>query len=86
MQIAVWDTYVIRKDRSTMHFDIMVPAHVQDEEAVYGYGRVYLKTKGEEGQPLTTNECQFCHIETLNPQWEDDIKRQGYFIYEMENC
>jgi len=22
----------------------------------------------------------------VKPEWEKDIKEQGYFIYEMENC
>jgi len=29
---------------------------------------------------------QVCHVETLRPNWEADIKEQGYFIIEMENC
>jgi len=86
MQIAVWDTYVTRKDGSVMHFDIMVPASMSDEDTVYGYGRSYLRTKGEEGQPLAAEECRFCHVETAKPQWQADIERQGYYIYEMQNC
>lgn len=86
MKVAVWDTYVTKKDGSVMHFDIIVPQEVKDEAAIYCYGSAYLKLKGQEGQPLTASECRFCHVETVNHQWEESIHQQGYFIYEMENC
>jgi hypothetical protein len=44
------------------------------------------KSKDQEGQPLSSKECNFCHIEAVRLQWEADIKKQGYFIIEMENC
>lgn len=86
MQVAVWDTYVTKKDGTIMHFDIIAPSEVKDPVVIYNYGREYLKTKGQEGQPLTSEECRFCHIETVNPQWENEIRQRGRFIYEMENC
>ncbi len=86
MKVAVWDTYVTRKDGSVMHFDIIAPEEIRDEETIYNYGKVYLKQKGEEGQVLTSKECIFCHVETVKPHWEEAVNRQGYFIYEMENC
>lgn len=86
MEVAVWDTYVTKKDGSVMHFDIIAPSSVKDTAVIYQYGRTYLKTKGQEGQPLTSKECRFCHVRSLQPQWEADIKRQGFFILEMENC
>lgn len=86
MKVAVWDTYVTKKDGSIMHFDIIAPEEIKDTTVIYGYGREYLKTKGQEGQPLTSKECRFCHVRSLQPQWEADIKKQGYFILEMENC
>lgn len=86
MRVAVWDTYVTRKDRTVMHFDIIVPAEVKDENVIYGFGKEYLKSKNEEGQPLAANECSFCHVETVRPQWKEAITQNGYYIYEMENC
>lgn len=86
MQVSVWDTYVEKKDGSTMHFDIIVPAQMNDETTVYGYGKIYLTTKGQEGQPLASEECRFCHVETVRPQWEASIQEKGYYIDEMENC
>ncbi len=86
MKVAVWDTYVIKKDGNIMHFDIIVPQEIKDTTVIYGYGKDYLKTKGQEGQPLTSKECRFCHIEVVKTDWEIEIKRKGYFIIEMENC
>lgn len=86
MKIVVWDTYVTKSDGTIMHFDILAPDDIKDTTLIYNYGKEYLKTKGQEKQPLTSKECRFCHVETLQPKWEADIKKQGYFIIEMENC
>lgn len=85
MNVAVWDTYVTKKDGTVMHFDIIVPTYIKMGD-IYEYGMAYLKNKGFQGQSLTSKECKFCHIETINPQWEEEIKKKGFFIYEMENC
>lgn len=86
MKVAVWDTYVTKKDGRIMHFDIIAPQEIKDTTIIYGYGKDYLKLKGQDGQPLSSKECRFCHIETVKPQWEAEIKQKGYFIIEMENC
>ncbi len=86
MKVAVWDTYVTKKDGSIMHFDIIAPEEMKDTAIIYGYGKDYLKTKMQEEQPLTSKECRFCHIESVRPQWEETIKKNGFYIYEMENC
>lgn len=86
MKVAVWDTYVTKKDGSVMHFDVIAPEEMKDPATIYSYGREYLKTKNQEGQALTAKECKFCHIESVRPQWEEEIKQKGYFIIEMENC
>jgi len=86
MEVAVWDTYVQRKDGRVMHFDIIAPSSMRDTAVIHVHGRAYLESKGEGGQPLTAKECRFCHVRALQPKWEADIRRQGYFILEMENC
>ncbi|HEY8402148.1 MAG TPA: DUF2024 family protein [Cytophagaceae bacterium] len=86
MKVAVWDTYVTKQDGSVMHFDIIAPEEVKDTTIIYGYGKEYMKLKGQEGQPLTSEECRFCHVRTVYPEWESDIQRKGYYILEMENC
>ncbi len=86
MKVAVWDTYVTKKDGNIMHFDILAPIEIKETSVIYDYGKKYLKTKGQDGQPLTSKECKFCHVETSRPNWEEAITKQGYFIIEMENC
>ena len=86
MKVAVWDTYVTKNDGKTMHFDILAPEEIKDTTVIYNYGKDYLKTKGQADQPLSAKECRFCHVENLRPNWEADIKKQGFFIIEMENC
>jgi len=86
MKVAVWDTYVTKKDGTIMHFDIIVPEEIKDADVIYEYGRAYLKIKKQENQPLASNECRFCHLESVKPAWENEIEQKGYFIYEMENC
>lgn len=85
MEVAVWDTYVKKKNGAVMHFDIIVPKNTY-EKIVYGYGHQYLHTKGEDGQALTADRCSFCHIEQASKEMENSIDRLGYFILEMEGC
>lgn len=86
MKVSVWDTWVTRKDGSLMHFDIIAPEEIKDASVIHEYGKVYLKTKGEDNQPLTSRECRFCHVETVKPGTENIIRTQGYYILEMDNC
>lgn len=86
MKVAVWDTYVTKKDDSVMHFDIIVPAELKDEDTIFEFGRRYLSNKKVSLQTLTSKECEFCHVEEVKPEWENEINSQGYFILEMENC
>ena len=85
-KVNVWDTYVTKKDGNIMHFDIIAPVEVTDTTTIYDYGKEYLQTKGQEGQPLASKQCRLCHIETLRPAWEAEIDQKGYFIIEMEGC
>ena len=86
MEIAVWDTYVIRRDGKTMHFDILVDKDLKDQDKVFDFGKKYLKSILQEGQPLTSNECNFCHIDKASDEIEKQILRSGFAIIEMENC
>ena len=85
MKVAVFDTYVTRKNGRVMHFDIIVPTGTT-EASVYEFGKSYLKKKAEEGQALDSKQCQFCHVEHLQAYMENDIKKNGYYILEMQGC
>jgi hypothetical protein len=86
MKIAVWDTYLTKKNGVEMHFDILAPEDIKDTAIIYNYGVEYLKSKGLEALSITSKECRFCHVESMRTQWELDIKSKGFYIIEMENC
>lgn len=86
MKVAVWDTYVEREDGHTMHFDILVPSHITNEQIIFKYGMDYLKTKPFKTNQLTTNECRLCHIEQASEAMITVIEKDKYTIIEMENC
>lgn len=85
MKIAVWDTYVTRKDGKIMHFDILVDKN-DEANQVFEYGKNYLKSVFQEDQPLTSKECKFCHIDKAPEGIEEQILKNGFSIIEMENC
>ena len=86
MKIAVWDTYVQREDGKTMHFDILVPSGLTDENIIFSFGMNYLETKPFQTKQLSANECRLCHIEQATEEMITSIERIGYSIIEMENC
>lgn len=86
MKVSVYDTYVTNKAGKTMHFDILVPDAEKNIEKIYQYGKSYLKTKGQEGQILASEECKFCHIQEATVDVKNEIATKGFSIIEMENC
>ncbi len=86
MKISVWDTYVRREDGKLMHFDILVPSEITDEETIFGFGRQYLETKPFVTKQLSAKQCRFCHIEQATEKMISSIKKNGFFLIEMENC
>mgnify|MGYP006353013877 FL=1 len=73
MKIAVWDTYVTRKDGKVMHFDILVNENLKDENQIFEYGKTYLKSVMQEGQNLTSKECNFFLIDKAPNEVEKQI-------------
>jgi hypothetical protein len=86
MQIAVWDTYVTKKDGSVMHFDIIAPDDIKDEKIIHIFGKDYLQSKNQGNQTITAKECSFCHIENASKEMVMAIKEKGYYIIEMQGC
>jgi hypothetical protein len=85
MRISVYDTYVQRPDGLRMHFDVLVPSDLSDQAAVLSYGQIYLTAKGLPSI-LTSEKCNFCHIESANATVKQEIAARGFAIIEMENC
>ena len=86
MKVSVWDTYVKRDNGAVMHFDILVPSDMTNEETVFKYGASFLKSKPFKTGELTAKECKFCHIEMATSEMIEHIKKTGFYIIEMQNC
>lgn len=86
LRVAVWDTWVRKPNGERMHFDIIVPADRSEEEFVIRCGHEYLGSKGITGIDLRTQSCSFCHVETVRPEWERQLRKKGYAIHEMQGC
>ncbi|WP_445733884.1 DUF2024 family protein [Mariniflexile sp.] len=86
MKVSVWDTYVKREQDKIMHFDILVPSDLKNEETIFQFGATYLKSKPFKTGTLTSNECKFCHIEQASDAIIEEIKTNGFYIIEMQNC
>lgn len=86
MQVAVWDTYVTKKNGIVMHFDIIAPDHIKDEKIIHTFCNGYLLQKNQENQPLTARKCNFCHIEKATDEMIIGIQQKGYYIIEIQEC
>ena len=86
MKVAVWDTYVKRESGKLMHFDILVPNTITEEQTIFNFGKNYLKTKPFQTGQLSAKECRLCHIEQATFDIISSIEKKGYYIIEMENC
>lgn len=86
MKVAIWDTYVQRKDGKEMHFDIIVPEKT-DLQKIIDYGLLYLESKPFATNGITATECTYCHTEEANKEdMLNAIKKHGYSIAELANC
>lgn len=85
MDVAIFDTYVKRREGGYMHFDIIVSADTNYEN-VLTFGNAYLKSKSIDKQSVSSRDCRFCHVQEISPMWEQSIRQQGYHIYEIEGC
>lgn len=84
MKIAVWDTYVRKKDGNTLHFDILVPQDLHDENKIFQFGREYLNQKQVDYEKIDAENCQFCHVEIPNENVVKKIEKNGYAIVFLE--
>lgn len=85
MKVAVWDTYVKKKNGTIMNFDIMVPDSQKNETIIFGFGKEYLQTKFIADYELTSGECAFCHVEQATDEMIQSINEKGYCILELKN-
>lgn len=80
----MFDTYVKSKDGHTMHFDVITDKN--DVEKAIEYAKQWLSSIGEENAKVTSEECKFCHSQSMPEEIEIEIMTNGYFISKMEGC
>lgn len=85
MRIDVYDSYAKSSEGHDMHFDVFVESGTSAEIAL-NYGRAWLKSVGEPGDGLKQSRCNYCHTETANPNVQNSVEREGFFILQMEGC
>ena len=84
MNFHVFDTYVKSKEGHTMHFDVITDN--DNVEKAISFAKEWLKTINEESSKVTTEECKFCHTQSVPEDIEIEIMMNGYFISKMEGC
>jgi hypothetical protein len=84
MGFHVFDTYVKSKNGQIMHFDVITDK--KDIEKAIAFAKEWLKNIGEGDAKITTEECRFCHTQSVSEEIEIEIMTNGYFISKMEGC
>ena len=84
MNFHVFDTYVKSKEGHTMHFDVITDNN--DVKKAISFAKEWLKIINEEYSKVTTEECKFCHTQSVPEDVEIEIMTNGYFISKLEGC
>ena len=84
MDFHVFDTYVKVKNGHTIHFDVITDNN--NIEKAISFAKEWLKLIKEESAKITTEECRFCHTQSVPEDVEIEIMTNGYFISKMEGC
>ena len=84
MKYNVYDTYVKAADGHTIHFDVIMEE--KNLEKALAYGKEWLNSIGEGSATMTSKECKFCHVESVEEPVEKSIKEKGYFIQKLQGC
>jgi Domain of unknown function (DUF2024) len=85
MKVSVFDTYVLKSNGDTAHFDILVPEGKNSLKEVLAFGKNYLERLGVGGQPISEAKCRFCHIEEPTQEVLDSIEQQGFHVIVMDD-
>ncbi len=85
MKIDVYDTYAPAGGKRLIHFDVLVE-HGTKAEKAYHFAKSWLSEIGENADALEQSHCRFCHSDNAPPHMEAAIRKQGYYILQMEGC
>jgi len=82
MNFHVFDTYVKAKDGHTMHFDVITDNN--NTEKAISFAKEWIKSINEDSAKVKTEECKFCHSQSVPEDVEIEIMTSGYFISKMD--
>lgn len=85
MKMDVFDTYAQVKAGQVLHFDVLVPVATAKEKVMI-YAGLFLTSIGCPEAHVASVRCNFCHSEMAAAHVSDTIKKDGYFILQMEGC
>ena len=83
MDFHVFDTYVKAKDG---HNTFWCNYWQQQYKKTISFAKEWLKSIKEESVKITTEECRFCHTQSVPKDVEIEIMTNDYFISKMEGC
>ena len=78
MNIDIYDTYITTTDGQKLHFDLLLPSDNSKHAAQYAHQ--WLHSHGIAIQQISQQSCNFCHSEIANPEVQQLIKRNGYYV------
>ena len=84
MNIDVFDTHVTTTTGKRLHFDVLLPPGKQ--QLASEYAREWLDSIGIRAEHIQQESCVYCHSQAADPDVEQHIEENGYFIYPMEGC
>ena len=87
MEIEIHDTYVYGK-KGQMHFDVAIEhkGKGNNNKLAVKSAKKWLNSIGEKNAKITSEECNFCHIDDPDQDIKDGIKKNGYAIIKMSGC
>ncbi len=85
MRLQVYNTYAIRGNNQTMHFDVLMPEGSSARDA-RRHAADWLRQIGITDERFRLDSCMLCHTEEATPEFARDVQRQGYAILQMEGC
>ena len=64
-----------------------VPIVLQDDtEKAISFAKEWLKEIGEDSAKVSTEECKFCHTQSVPDDMEIEIMTNGYHIEKIDGC
>jgi hypothetical protein len=84
MKVHVYDTHIRTSKGNYYHFDVLVSDETMHQ--AIEFAQKYIKKLGLSEAEIKQNNCDFCHSEMANPDVQNEILKNGYYIIPMQGC